>query len=197
MHRHFDFSALPPAERYKILSGAVLPRPVALITTRDVEGRNNAAPFSFFGVLDHDPAVVAVGIGSHDGGRLKDTWVNIRDSGVFTLHIPDVSMAGAVEVMAQPHEYGVDETRLAGLETQPGRNGVARILAAPAAFECRLSQQLPLSHSRAIIIAEVEHAYIREDAVNARLHIDPAGIDALARLGGQTYATIRDRFPAP
>lgn len=194
MHRHFDFATLAPQERYKILSGAVLPRPIALITTRDREGRSNAAPFSFFGVLDHDPGLVAIGIGSHEGGRLKDTWINIRDSGCFTLHIPDVAMAQAVETTAMPADFGVDELAAAGLATVAGRNGVARILAAPVAFECRLRSQIDIAQSRAVILGEIEHAHIRETAVNARLHIDAGEIDALARLGGTNYATIRDRF---
>lgn len=58
-HAHFDFAALPRRERYKLLIGSVISRPVALVTTRGRDGRANAGPFGFFNVLTHDPAVVA------------------------------------------------------------------------------------------------------------------------------------------
>ena len=47
----FDFARLTERERYKLLIGAVVPRPIAWVTTVDQEGRVNAAPFSFFNFL--------------------------------------------------------------------------------------------------------------------------------------------------
>ncbi|MGY2227595.1 flavin reductase family protein, partial [Pseudomonas gingeri] len=58
----FDFSQLSPREKYKILIGSVVPRPIALVTTIDGEGRVNAAPFSFFNALSADPPILALGV---------------------------------------------------------------------------------------------------------------------------------------
>lgn len=191
----FDLAALPPAETYKLLSGAILPRPVALITTRSAAGVANAAPFSFFGVLSHDPATVAVGIERRPDGSLKDTARNILETGEFTLHIPDVALAAAVETTARPEAPGVDEIALAGLAAAPGRFvGSPRLLAAPVALECRLERRVDLPGGRDVVIGTGVGFFVRADALNERLHVDPARIDALGRLGGGAYATIRDRF---
>ena len=58
----FAFSALTPRERYKLLIGAVVPRPIALVTTISKDGIVNAAPFSFFNCLSADPAILALGV---------------------------------------------------------------------------------------------------------------------------------------
>jgi flavin reductase (DIM6/NTAB) family NADH-FMN oxidoreductase RutF len=59
----FDLRELSPPDRYKLLAGVVVPRPIALVTTLDPEGRVNAAPFSFFNVMGSDPPLVVLGIG--------------------------------------------------------------------------------------------------------------------------------------
>ena len=46
---------LKPHERYKLLAGFVLPRPIAWITTVGPTGVVNAAPYSFFNVFCEDP----------------------------------------------------------------------------------------------------------------------------------------------
>ena len=86
-HVHFDFGELSARERYKLLIGTVIPRPIAFITTLSRDGRRNAGPFSFFNVLTHDPAIVAIGIENYDDMRLKDTARNIRETEEFTVHI--------------------------------------------------------------------------------------------------------------
>ncbi|WP_138466006.1 flavin reductase family protein [Poseidonocella sp. HB161398] len=193
--RDFDMAALAPAETYKLLSGAILPRPIALVTTCSAEGAANAAPFSFFGVLGHDPATVALGIEKRPDGRRKDTARNILETGAFILHIPDVALAAAVERMAAPEAPGVDEIALAGLETRPGRHvACPRIAAAPVALECRFVSQVDLGTARDILLGEVLGISIRADAVDDRHRVDAGRIDALARLGGPHFATVRDRF---
>jgi flavin reductase (DIM6/NTAB) family NADH-FMN oxidoreductase RutF len=89
-----------------------------------------------------------------------------------------------------------DELQAAGLTAMPG-TAVASpwIKEAPAAFECRRHLTLELGKSRQIILGEILFAHYHADVVDAdRLHIDPARLDAIARLGGSTCSTIRDRF---
>lgn len=196
-HCFFDFSGLAPAERYKLLSGSVLPRPIALITTRSRDGVPNAAPFSFFGVLSHDPAVIAVGIENRANGTLKDTARNIRDVGEFTVHIPDRALAPHVEICASPVDADINELDLADLKTVPGLMvSCPRIESAPVALECKIKTTLELGPAREIVIGEVLGLFVRDDALNSRLHIDPGKIDAIGRLGGAVYATTRDQFSA-
>jgi flavin reductase (DIM6/NTAB) family NADH-FMN oxidoreductase RutF len=69
------------------------------------------------------------------------------------------------------------------------------IAEAPAAFECRRHTTLEIGKSRQIILGEIVYAHYHADVVDTeRFRIDPSKLDAIARLGGSTCSTIRDRF---
>jgi flavin reductase (DIM6/NTAB) family NADH-FMN oxidoreductase RutF len=195
-HTHFDFGKLTERERYKILIGTVIPRPIALVTTMSRDGRPNAGPFSFFNVLTHDPAIVAIGVENYADMRFKDTARNIRETGEFTVHICDDALVTEMEVCAIKFGPEVDEMQEAGLATVPGQMVKSpRILAAPAALECRRHTTLQVGPAREIILGEVVGVFVRRDAVNpANLHIDQQMMDAVGRMGGHTYARTRDQF---
>lgn len=194
-HTHFDFAELTPKERYKLLIGTVIPRPIAFITTLSRDGRRNAGPFSFFNVLTHDPAIVAIGVENYEDGRMKDTSRNIRDTEEFIVHIVDDALAARMEICAIKFGPDVDELAEAGLETVPGTMVKApRIVTAPAALECRRYMTLEVGKAREIILGQVLGVHVRADAVDERLHVDQLKMDAIARLGGHTYARTRDQF---
>lgn len=195
-HTHFDFASLTERQKYKLLIGTVIPRPIALITTTSREGQPNAGPFSFFNVLTHDPAIVAIGVENYADMRFKDTARNIRETGEFTVHICDDAMVEQMEICAIKFGPEVNELEHAGLHTVPG---VAvrspRIREAPAALECRRTMTLELGPAREIILGEVVGLHVRSDAVNpANHHIDQMKMDAVGRLGGHSYARTRDQF---
>ncbi|MGQ9367892.1 flavin reductase family protein [Azospirillum sp. ST 5-10] len=192
----FDFRALSARERYKLMIGTVVPRPIALVTTVDPDGRVNAAPFSFFNCLSADPPILALGVENHPDMSFKDTARNIRLTEVFTVNIVSMAIAEAMHVCAVGFPPGTDELRQAGLTAVPG-TAVASpwIREAPAAFECRRTMTLELGRSRQIILGEIVHAHYRAGVVDPeRLLVDPAGLDAIARLGGDVCSTTRDRF---
>lgn len=195
-HTWFDFASLSERERYKILIGTVIPRPVALVTTVNKAGLPNAGPFSFFNVLTHDPAIVAIGVENYADMRFKDTARNIRETGEFTVHIVDQALLEQMEICAIKFGPEVDELHEAGLETVPGNRVCSpRILAAPAALECRRHTTLQVGPAREIILGEVVGVYVRSDAVNPdNLHIDQQLMDAIGRMGGNTYCRTRDQF---
>ncbi|MFK4771407.1 flavin reductase family protein [Rhizobium sp. ZW T2_16] len=195
-HTHFDFVKLNERERYKLLIGTVIPRPIALVTTVSKEGQPNAGPFSFFNVLTHDPAIVAIGVENYSDMRFKDTARNIRETGEFTVHICDNALVDQMEVCAIKFGPEVDEMEEAELATVPGQMVRSpRILAAPAALECRRHTTLQVGPAREIILGEVVGVFVRSDAVNAsNLHIDQQLMDAVGRMGGHTYTRTRDQF---
>lgn len=195
-HTYFDFATLNERERYKILIGTVIPRPVALVTTLSTDGIANAGPFSFFNVLTHDPAIVAIGVENYADMRFKDTARNIRETGEFTVHIVDDALVSQMEICAIKFGPQVNELDEAGLETTPGeRVRSPRILAAPAALECRRHTILQVGAAREIILGEVVGVYVRSDAVNPEnLHIDQQLMDAVGRMGGNTYCRTREQF---
>ena len=195
-HLGFDFATLGPRERYKLLIGTVVPRPIAWVTSCDLDGRVNAAPYSFFNCLSADPAIVALGVENHADMSLKDTAMNIRLTEVFTVNIVDHALVEAMNVCAVAFPAHVDELEQAGLTTLPGdKVRCPRIAEAPVSLECRRYITLEVGRSREIILGQVLLMHIRADLVDRdRLHVDPAGLDAVGRMGGNGYATTRDRF---
>ncbi|TAU32405.1 flavin reductase family protein [Rhizobium ruizarguesonis] len=192
----FDFKQLTERERYKLMIGTIIPRPIALVTTVDENGRVNAAPFSFFNCLSADPPILAIGVENHADMSFKDTGHNIRMTEVFTVNIVSFAIAEAMHVCGAKYPRGVDELREAGLTAMPGEKVASPFIAeAPAAFECKRHVTLELGRSRQIVMGEIVYAHYRDGVVDPeRLHVDPAAVDAIARLGGDTCATIRDRF---
>lgn len=190
-----DFAELSPRERYKVMIGTIVPRPIAWVTTVSVDGRVNAAPFSFFNCLSSDPPIVALGVEYRPSGVAKDTGRNIRDTGIFSVNIVSHALMDAMNITAVPFDKTVDEVDEAGLTLRPGSKiACPSIAEAPAALECRLHSYLDVGSSREIIIGEIVAAHLRADMVNDRLHIDPAILDAVGRMGGHGYATTRDGF---
>ncbi|MGO7033027.1 flavin reductase family protein [Rhizobium ruizarguesonis] len=192
----FDFKQLTERERYKLMIGTIIPRPIALVTTVDENGRVNAAPFSFFNCLSADPPILAIGVENNADMSFKDTGHNIRMTEVFTVNIVSFAIAEAMHVCGAKYPRGVDELREAGLTAMPGEKVASPFIAeAPAAFECKRHVTLELGRSRQIVMGEIVYAHYRDGVVDPqRLHVAPAAVDAIARLGGDTCATIRDRF---
>ncbi|ANL66590.1 flavin reductase-like protein [Rhizobium phaseoli] len=192
----FDFEELSERQRYKLMIGTIIPRPIALVTTVDEHGRINAAPFSFFNCLSADPPILAIGVENNADMSFKDTGHNIRMTEVFTVNIVSLAIAEAMHVCGAKYPRGVDELKEAGLTAVPGEKVASPFIAeAPAAFECRRHVTLELGRSRQIVMGEIVYAHYRDGVVDPeRLHVDPAAVDAIARLGGDTCTTIRDRF---
>jgi flavin reductase (DIM6/NTAB) family NADH-FMN oxidoreductase RutF len=192
----FDFRTLSARDRYKLMIGTVVPRPIALVTTVDLEGRVNAAPFSFFNCMSADPPILALGVENHPDMSFKDTGLNIRLTEVFTVNIVSHAIAEAMHICAVPFTPGRDELKAAGLTAMPGKLVASPwIKEAPAAFECRRHVTLELGKSRQIILGEIVFAHYQRDVIDVeRMRIDPEKLDTIARLGGNTCATIRDRF---
>lgn len=196
--RTIDFETLTPRERYKVMIGTIVPRPIAWVTTVNPAGQPNAAPFSFFNCLSADPPIVAIGVEFRKTGESKDTTRNIRDTGVFSVSMVSHALMDAMNVTAVPFDPSVDEILEAGLTLREGSKiACPSIAEAAASFECKLHSFLDIAGSREIILGEIVAAHLREDMVNDRYHIDPTILDAVGRMGGHGYATTRDYFDLP
>ncbi len=194
-HRYFDFTAETPFDRYRLMANAVTPRPIAFVTTVSGAGVPNAAPFSFFGLLSHDPATLAIGIEPRPDGRRKDTAQNILETGEFIVHISDAALAAQMDACGAPVEPGADELSLNGMATVPGTSvNVPRIAEAPVAMECKLHSTVDLGPARDIVLGTIVGFHLREDAIGADGRIDQDVIDTIGRVGAMSYATTRDRF---
>jgi flavin reductase (DIM6/NTAB) family NADH-FMN oxidoreductase RutF len=195
----FDLRRLAAAERYKLLGGLVVPRPIALVTTRDLEGRDNAAPFSFFNVLAEDPPLVVLGLGISPSGRAKDTTNNIRDLGEFVVHLVDEPIAEAMNLCAIDLPPEVSEIALAGFSLLPSDLvAPGRIAEAPVSMECRRYVTLQPGPERFIVLGEVLMLHVRDGIVDpATLRVDRDRYAPIGRLFGGGYVRTHDRFEMP
>ena len=134
----FNFAELQPTQRYKLLCGLVVPRPIALVTTTSRDGVVNAAPFSFFNVFSENPALIVLGLQHNNDGSPKDTTRNIHLTGEFVVNLVDEGIAEAMNLSATDFPPGEGEPLALGMPTLPSLLvAPPRLADAPAAFECR------------------------------------------------------------
>ena len=138
MSLRFDLAGLTAPERYKLLGGLVVPRPIALVTSQSADGRINAAPFSFFNVFAEEPPLVVLGLGISPLGGAKDTTLNIRDTGELVVNLVDEAIAEAMNLCAIEFPPEVNEIEVASFDLVPS-DAVSppRIGQAPVGLECR------------------------------------------------------------
>jgi len=94
----FDLPSMKPMDRYELLLGTIVPRPITIVTTHSANGAVNAAPYSLFNVVSHDPPVIMISILSHPDGRLKDTAANIYETREFVVNLVPRSIADAMNI---------------------------------------------------------------------------------------------------
>jgi flavin reductase (DIM6/NTAB) family NADH-FMN oxidoreductase RutF len=129
---------MPAKDIYTLLTGIVVPRPIAWATTVSPAGTVNLAPFSCFTFVSSKPPMIGINVGLREGQR-KDTACNIRPSGDFTVNIADDSMIELIHRSAIAYGPDVSEADLLGLQTaQSERVKSPRLAIAPIALECRL-----------------------------------------------------------
>lgn len=191
----FDFTTLPPRDRYRLLSSLVAPRPVALVTTRSATGRDNAAPISFFNVFGEDPAIIILGISARGNGAEKDTLRNIRRTGEFVANMVDLPIARQMVVCAVEFDADVDELAIAGLTPVASMKVKAsRVGESPCAMGCRVERIVDYP-GRAIVFGEVLEMYVRDDCLDAAGHyVDPAVYQPIARLHRDNYVVCDNQF---
>lgn len=175
----------------------VTPRPIGWISTRDAQGHDNLAPYSFFNAVAYVPPQVmfASTTAKPDRGDTKDSVANIRETGVFCVNVVSAALRDAMNQTSGPWGREVDEFVDARLEKAECETiACARVAAAPASLECKLTQivQLP-GEANFVVFGEVTGVHMRDDCM-VEGRFDVTRFNPLSRLGYQDYAIIRDTF---
>jgi flavin reductase (DIM6/NTAB) family NADH-FMN oxidoreductase RutF len=192
----FSLRDLSRQDRYKLLCGVVIPRPIALVTTLDENGAVNAAPFSFFNVFSEDPPLVVLGLQHRPDRSPKDTTRNINRDGEFVVNMVDEALASAMNDCAVDFPSGDSEVAALGLATLPSVDvGVPRLAAAPFALECKRSVSLGFGPGRELMVGEVLRIHAREGLVDAaNMYVDFEAYRPIGRLFGNLYTYQRESF---
>ncbi len=184
-----DPSDLSPRERYALLTGTVVPRPIGWISTVSDQGTPNLAPFSYFMVASADPPTVAFSGGTRADGP-KDTVRHALRSGAFVANLVDRASLDAMNATSVDAPTGLDEFAHAGVEPAPSeRIAPPRVASAPVAFECEVSAHLELG-ANTVVFGTVVVAHLRDGIRGADGRIDVRALDPVARLAGTAYATL-------
>jgi flavin reductase (DIM6/NTAB) family NADH-FMN oxidoreductase RutF len=185
-----DPAYLDAETAYRLITGVVVPRPIAWVTTLSGSGVLNLAPFSAFTFVAPKPPMLAISVG-RKAGIYKDTAQNILNNEEYVVHIADSSLMNAVHESSTEHPPDVSEVEELRLSTLPGeRVKVRRLAAAPIAMECRFRQCLEFGDTRSrLIVGEVLVFHIRDGLLNNG-KIETEALDPIARIAGPRYAKL-------
>lgn len=175
----------------------VTPRPIGWISTRGTDGHDNLAPYSFFNAVAYVPPQVMFSSTSAkaDRGDTKDTVSQIRETGVFCVNVVEYAMKDVMNATSGAWERDVDEFDLAGIEKAACDTiDCARVAAAPANLECKLTQivQLPGAANFAVF-GEVTGVHIRDTCLKDGI-FDVLSFNPLSRMGYRDYTVVREKF---
>ncbi|MCT9096795.1 flavin reductase family protein [Haloarchaeobius sp. HME9146] len=177
---------------YRTLSGSVVPRPIAWVSTTSEDGVDNLAPFSFFTVAAIDPPILVFApVDGPDG--LKDTPRNVRDTGELVVNIVTDDTVEAMNQTAATLPADESEFDQSGASrAESTRVSPPRVAESPIAFECELYDLQDVGSS-SLILAEVVYVHVA-DAVTTDSKVDVEKLDAVGRMAGSWYASTEDRF---
>lgn len=183
----FDLDKFGIKDCHDLLVGAVLPRPIAFVSTIGANGVNNLAPFSYFTVLSSKPPILGFGIGSKRDGGKKDTLANLEFSGDFVINVVTENLVEAMNQTSGDYPPEVDEFQVAGLT--PGKSDLVqspRVTESPINIECRLKQILQFGDAPRInrfVVGEVVRIHIKKELLEGNI-IRAERLKAIGRMGG-------------
>ncbi|MEZ5646795.1 MAG: flavin reductase family protein [Burkholderiaceae bacterium] len=183
-------SDLDPQQTYKLLTGVIVPRPIAWVCSQSLDGVLNLAPFSAFTFVSNKPPMIGINIG-RKAGVLKDTGNNILSRREYVVHIADEPLLSQLHESAEEHPPHVSEVQVLELETTPSDFvSVPRLVAPPVAMECRLHQSIQFGATGSeFVVGEVLAFHVRDGLVHDH-KIDTMALNPVCRLGGPNYATL-------
>lgn len=198
--RVIDPNDLSERDNYKLLTGSIIPRPIAFMTTLSSDGVLNAAPFSYFNIVTANPPMISVSVQRKHGGGRKDTSRNAIEAGAFVVHISDEDYVERINVTAANLPPEESEVALAGLTPVASESiAVPGIAEAKVRMECVLERAIPLGGTADapacdLLIGRVVRFHLEESVSDDHYHIDPEALKPISRLAGSSYAKLGERF---
>lgn len=192
--RTFEASSLDPVDRYELMSGLIVPRPIGWIGSRSAEGLDNLAPFSFFNMVAGTPPTVLFTTGMTR--RLKDTLANVRATGVFTVNVVTDEVAAAMNLTSGDYGPDVDEFEVSGVtKFEAGLVAAPMVAEAKANFECEVRHihEVGEGPSASVVFGEVMRMHVAEYLLDGT-RIDLVALRAVGRLAGPWYSHTSEQF---
>jgi flavin reductase (DIM6/NTAB) family NADH-FMN oxidoreductase RutF len=205
-------SQLAHREFYNILISAVVPRPIAWVSSLSASGQPNLAPFSFFNAVCARPPLLAFAPGMRSpkksgaaagepggtpAGVPKDTLRNIRETGEFVINLVTYELAEAMNLTSGDYDSSINEFEVAKIASAPSKRvRPRRVAESPVSFECKLHQILdfnPAPEGGSLVIGEIVSVHI-DDRHLKEGRLDRDSLDLIGRMGGMQYTRTTERF---
>lgn len=195
---HFDPDHLEQKNIYKLLTGAVIPRPIGWISTISPDGIRNLAPFSYFNIISDDPPHVVFSTVRNSGAN-KDTLKNVLQTGEFVVNMVTEDTVEAANTTSANVPADVDEFTLAGVTPIPATLVKPSLVAeSPVQFECRMVHHYEVEQHRfggaVLVVGRVVMIHIDNRIVSDDFRIDTQLYRPVARLAGSNYSTLGNIF---
>jgi len=190
-----NFMELEVRHAHDLLTSAIIPRPIAWVSSINKAGQTNLAPFSFFTGVSWSPPILAFSVVNRADGTMKDTAKNIREVPEFVIHIVSVELLSIMEYSAKPLPYGADEASITDIHWSPSKTiKPLRIQEVKIAFECTLERIVTVGEGADagnLILGRIQLVHVRDDLLKDGRTVDWLGLDVLGRLSGNRYCSVR------
>jgi flavin reductase (DIM6/NTAB) family NADH-FMN oxidoreductase RutF len=188
---------LPHQSIYKILTGSILPRPIGWISSIDIDGRPNLAPFSFFNVVcSNPPTVLFCPLVRGTDGKPKDTLNNVRATNEFVVNIVTEELIDAMNATSIEGPPDLNEFEFAGLTLTPSVTvKPPRVKESPIHFECKVKQIIDINDAPgggSIVIGTIIHIHVEERVMFGTDKINLMALRPIGRLMASGYCRVTD-----
>ncbi|MBC2121562.1 flavin reductase family protein [Listeria marthii] len=197
----FKSAELSQKDNYKFLTGSIIPRPIAFITTLAEDGVTvNAAPFSFFNVVSSSPAIVSIAV-QRANGEQKDTARNAAFTKELNIHIVSEEFVEEMNKTAARLARDVSEIDKTNLHLEPVQGmKTPKISEAKIVLTAKLEQIIPIKNDAGEVVSDLILARIvtydfADDVFDPEhQYILPEKLAPVARLAGNDYAKMGEIF---
>ena len=182
----------------RVLTGVVVPRPIAFVSTISNSGNVNLSPYSFFNAVSYDPPLIIFSSSKFTSdGKLKDSLSNIEQNGEFVVNIVNENIVEAMNKTAAEYPEDVNEFDVANL-TQIDSDLVKppRLNESPVNMECKLERIITLgteAHPQGLVIGEIIQLHIDDEIISGH-RINHEKLKPVGRLAGNMYTHTNDVF---
>lgn len=193
-----DPAVLPGRQAHDLLISAIIPRPIAWVSSTDAQGKVNLAPFSMFSMVTWNPATLSISVVNRPDGTPKKTLLNIRETGDFVVNVVSEELAAKMAESAAAPSGNAGKAQALRISLAPSDCVTApRVLQARVAFECVLDRIVIVgsgADAGNLILGNIKSVYVDDGVMDSRGAVDWLKLRAVGRLGGAKYCRIDSVF---